>query len=221
MKILVVGDSVVFGRPKYSIYYSLTWPAILSESGAFVMQRARGGSGMSDVKKELKMLESYFVDDLAIEQDNKFDFCFVQAGIVDVTPRILTRKIRNLLSRTRIGGRLVKKLNSNRYLISKLGRPDVDQNTFFEHASEVYRLGNLMASKVIFIGIAPPFNNLIINCGNFSSDVTRYNSVLEKVSNGDVLYIDKSEENFLPDGHHFTKKGHSAIGKKLLSIISD
>ena len=63
MEILILGDSLPFGRPKYGVCRHLTWPYILSkELGGVCQIRAKGGSTMSDVLSEARSLRGYWFE---------------------------------------------------------------------------------------------------------------------------------------------------------------
>lgn len=73
----------------------------------------------------------------------------------------------------------------------------------------------------MFIEIAKPDHNLILNCGDFSSEVTNYNNIVMKNINKSFIFLpvfkNQINENFLlRDGYHLNKKGHNLIFKILL-----
>ena len=89
MEILVLGDSLAFGRPKYGIGRHQTWPYLLSKELDCGLQiRAKGGATMGDVVNEAGFLNRYWFAGVKARQ---FDVAFVQAGIVDCCPRLLPR----------------------------------------------------------------------------------------------------------------------------------
>ena len=98
MKILILGDSLVFPRPKYNIRYEDTWAGILASHGHEIFQRAKGGSSIIDVEEETNHLMSYYLGEFD-SYSKPFDVLILQAGIVDVSPRILTPFLKKIISK--------------------------------------------------------------------------------------------------------------------------
>ena len=88
MRFLILGDSLTFGRPNHDIWYRDTWPGLLERSGHKVFHRGRGADSKL-VLSEVRHLQGYMEDPAMV--NCPFDCCFVQVGIVDCKPRLLTK----------------------------------------------------------------------------------------------------------------------------------
>jgi len=220
-KILVLGDSLTFGRPKYQIYNEDTWPGLLEAAGHRVYQRGKGGAGSIAVLNEARHLYGYMVDGVSNLQP-PFDFCFIQAGIVDCTPRLFSKNFFRIIGLLPSGGRITSGLSRAGSLVRLTGKPWVSLKKFEKNINNILDLCSQLATRVVFIEIAKPAHFLINNCGDFSSLVVQYNLVLRNVSNGSYLPVfdEKDIDSLLlPDGHHLTKAGHKRVADKILSII--
>jgi hypothetical protein len=63
MEILVLGDSLAFGRPKHGICRDKMWPCLLiKELGCDLQMRARGGATIIDVANEARSLNGYWFE---------------------------------------------------------------------------------------------------------------------------------------------------------------
>lgn len=221
-KVLVVGDSLTFGRPKYEIFQKDTWPGLLESRGYDVWHRGSGGSTSKDVLSEIRQLHNYLVGDENI--DPPMDIFLIQVGIVDCTPRLLPKRVISLLQFLPFGSYFVRKLNRSQFLVSYFGKPWVSLEEFEQNFREIVHLASRLASRVFIIEIAQPIHCLIENCGDFSNQVYFYNRVLRNLDN--VIFIDvygdrdlRKADLFLEDGHHLTKVGHKRIANQILNII--
>ena len=222
MRILILGDSVPFARPKHEIYLEQTWPFLLEQNNFSVTIRSKGGSTISDVLRELQELVFYYGN----EKNKPFEFIIIQIGIVDVSPRsilyppffdwflykIKLNKFAEIIKRSNFIYKIfsynktsIKKFNKIKLLINNTSR--------------------LLSSKIIYLAIAPPIKNLKSNLGDFSKKVDLYNNVLKIQSNNEFFlnpYQDEIIENLiLEDGHHLSKNGHHIIYKKIISLLND
>lgn len=221
-RLLVLGDSLTFGRPKYQVYYDDTWPGLLQASGFNVFHRGRGGADILSVLSEAKSLEGYMAP--AIPNSHKpFDYCIVQVGIVDLTPRIFSRKFISLSRFAPGSGWIISRLNRNRKLIELIGSSWVKPREFEAAAKQLAECCRRLADQVYFIEIARPAHNLIRNCGDFSIIVQKYNNLLREVADSSYLSIfgaQNPELYLLPDGHHLSVEGHNLVAARFLSTIN-
>ena len=178
-KVLLLGDSLTFGRPKYEIWYENTWAGIIEKYGFSTFHRGlRGGTSVS-VLNEIKLIYDYFNG--GIISATKFDFCIIQVGIVDCTPRLLPRGIQFILENFfPYGSSISSWLNRRSKLINYFGKPWVNQFKFEQNIKKINKFASKIATKVFFIQIAKPENFLKINCGDFSKIVNNYNAILKK-----------------------------------------
>ena len=216
MEILVLGDSLPFGRPKYGICRDQTWPYLLSkELGYGLQMRAKGGATITDVVYEAEALNSYWFKGL---EARKFDVTFVQVGIVDCCPRLLPKRFYGYASRMPGFGRLSRNPFAHRIL----ARPWVSEKCFIERISFLDKILCSISKLHYFIEIAEPANHLIDNVGDFSENVRHYNKLICKFAGSDSLIQWQNEKTdsiyLLPDGHHLTMMGHRAVATACLNI---
>ena len=116
-EILVMGDSLPFGRPNYGICRDKTWPYLLGrELDAHLCMRAHGASTSADVLSEAVSLNNYWFGSL---KARRFNAAFVQVGIVDVSPRLLPKSLYPYASKVRGFSRLKR----SRRLHEVAGKP--------------------------------------------------------------------------------------------------
>lgn len=212
MKILIVGDSLVFGRRKHGIGLTDTWPGILASCGHEVHIRARGGSGIDDVAKELETLYHYYGGSC---NEDEFDICIIQCGIVDATPRLISKNQSALLLKLGLPSHLINRVNSARPVIKVLGQPNQSSQDFFALYGESVDSALRYCSQVVAVPIAPPFHYLVKNCGDFANIVAEFNRRIKDLPRVDCIDISFDGSMFLDDGHHLNKKGHKIIASSI------
>jgi len=214
MEILVLGDSLAFGRPKYGICRDLTWPYLLSKRlGCDVQLRAKVGGGMIDVANEVQSLNDYWFEGL---KARSFDITFIQAGIVDCCPRLVPRRFYGYARRAPGFCRLERSPRAH----SILARPWTSESRFVKALSGIMKILPNISKASFFVEIAKPANYLIENVGDFSDVVVSYNEMLRKLAGSASLVqwqtVNSGEIHLLPDGHHLTALGHQAVAKACL-----
>lgn len=216
-EILVLGDSLSFGRPKYSICRDKTWPYLLRhELDSLLCMRACGGATSNDVLKEVSGLDDYWFDRMPAR---RFNAAFVQVGIVGVVPRLVPKRFYPYA--TRIPG-FFRLLRLKR-LHDLIGRPWVSSDQFTQSIFRIEQLLGRMADQVFFIEIAMPEHYLKENVGDFSTMVSRRNLLIANCV-GESRFISCWEgvpvpQFLLPDGHHLNEKGHKMVASKCLERI--
>lgn len=219
-KVLILGDSLTFGRPKYQVWNKDTWPALIEREGYNIFHRGKGGADSRSVLSEAVHLDNYMIDSVGIKQP--FDICIIQVGIVDCTPRLVSRKVERIITLIPIIKTVFAKLGRIRSLVEFIGTPWVSIIDFEKNCINIFETCSRLATRVIFIEIAKPAHFLIHNCGDYSENVTIYNDTLRGISKDIYLsiYDDVNlDAQLLPDGHHLTKIGHQNVANKILAII--
>lgn len=217
MEILVLGDSLPFGRPKYGICRDKTWPYLLRlELNAHLCMRARGGATSNDVLLEAAGLDGFWFGSL---RARRFDAAFVQVGIVDVSPRLLPKPLYPYASK--IPG--FSRLQRSRWLHKVVGRPWVSSDQFAQSIAKIDELLGRLADQVFFIEIAMPGHYLKQNVGDFSSLVSRRNLLISGCI-GERRFVPcwggvAVPQYLLPDGHHLTEEGHQVVASHCLKKI--
>ena len=91
MKLLFLGDSLLFGRASHNVLDEDTWPFILAKQfSSTPLVRGHGGSSVREVIKEAEILRTYWYGHNS--QTTK-PIVFVQVGTVDSAPRLLPRRL--------------------------------------------------------------------------------------------------------------------------------
>ena len=218
LEILVLGDSLPFGRPKYGICRDKTWPYLLRrELDAQLCMRARGGATSADVLAEAVHLASYWFGSL---QARRFDAAFVQVGIVDASPRLVPKRLYSCASR--IPG--FSRLERSRRFHEVFGSPWVSSDQFAEAIAKTDELLGHIAEQTFFVEIAMPDHYLKENVGDFSSLVLSRNLSISSCIGEDRFipcWGGRAVPQFLlPDGHHLNAQGHQVVANKCLERIS-
>lgn len=218
MEILVLGDSLPFGRPRYGICRDKTWPYILQrELNAFICMRACGGATSMDVLAEATSLAGYW---FGSSQARLFDAVFVQVGIVDAAPRLVSKPLYSYVSK--IPG--FSRLQRSRRLHQLVGRPWVSSGQFSQVIVKIDKLLGRLSEQVFFVEIAMPDHYLKENVGDFSSLVSDRNLLISSCI-GEKRFIRcwggvNVPQFLLPDGHHLNELGHRLVAQKCLERIS-
>jgi hypothetical protein len=217
VEILVLGDSLSFGRPNYGICRDKTWPYLLQRKlNGLLCMRARGGSTSFDVLAEAKSLSGGW---FGSGSDRPFDVAFVQVGIVDATPRLLPKKIFSYAFMLPGSSRLLR----SRFLHQSIARPWVATTQFIENVANINSLLKHMANQVLFIEVARPDHYLIENVGDFSGSIVLRNKLLaESIGEDQVVACWGGlavPQFLLPDGHHLNELGHQEVFKHCLNRL--
>jgi lysophospholipase L1-like esterase len=153
-----------------------------------------------------------------------FDVLILQAGIVDVSPRILTPFLKKIISKIPIIRKYIPSILRNSTLYKYFGHISISEKKFNIISLRLKDKFQQLAKKQIVIEIAKPAHFLIKNVGDFSDNVNSYNKVYNKIFGENLLEVYKdinSSNILLPDGHHLNKKGHELIAEKILNILNN
>jgi hypothetical protein len=217
MEILVLGDSLPFGRPKYGICRDKTWPYLLQvELNSSLCMRARCGSTSLDVLAEARQLDSYWFDSLS---SRRFEAAFVQVGIVDTSPRLVSKRLYPYASRI-IG---FSRLQRSKSLHKAFGRPWLCSREFMQNIVNIDALLGRLADRVLFIEIAMPSHHLKENVGDFSDSISYRNDLISQCVGRDRFVSCWGgvavPQFLLPDGHHLNGMGHQVVADQCLERI--
>ena len=214
MEILVLGDSLTFGRPKYNIYRKDTWPYLLADKlNCSVAMLGKGGANIKDVYLQSESLNYYWFNSKPVD---KFYSIFVQVGICGVCPRLVPKYLNRVACK--IPG--FHFLQRQKIAYSIVGRPWISDKNYLIFLSKLLNNLEKMSDKIFFIQTTYPAHYLKENIGDFSSKVKLRNDILEKTI-GTKRYISCWEKNsindyLLPDGYHLNALGHKRVLKKCL-----
>jgi len=152
-----------------------------------------------------------------------FDVIIIQCGIVDCTSRPFSRVVTYMCLRLPFVGKLYNNLSRSSFFLSRFGRPWVSEKIFYNTLIKIQSLGKIVAKKIIYLEIAKPAHNLILNCGDFSNIVSRYNYILKSIKGRSIfikLFNNKPAQKYLlQDGHHLNLHGHKLYYLKIKSTL--
>jgi len=221
MRILILGDSLTFGRPKHNIFLDNTWPYLLENNNFTVTLRSKGGSTISDIFNEIQELKFYYGNYVK----PPFDFLIIQIGIVDVSPRsIFYPPIFDFLLYKLHLDRIAEKIKRSSFIYNSFSYNKTSLVAFNKIKSKINDASIFLSKKIIFIAIAPPIKNLKLNLGDFSKKVDLYNDVLKKCNNNQYFLNpyegEDIEDLILNDGHHLSINGHTIICNKICALLN-
>jgi hypothetical protein len=148
-----------------------------------------------------------------------FDATFVEVGIVDVSPRIVSKQLYPYASR--MPG--FSKLQRSKRLHKAFGKPWVSPEQFNQNIAAIDEQLSLFSRQVYYIEIAKPAHYFKQNVGDFSESVEVYNRIISQcVGAGRFIACWNGQpvpEFLLPDGHHLSKEGHLAVAEKCLARL--
>jgi hypothetical protein len=222
MRILILGDSLVFPRSRNKIKYEDTWAGILASNGHEIFLRAKGGSNITHVEKELDHLMSYFNVSSDISS-HEFDLIILQAGIVDLSPRLFSPSFKNLISKIPFFSKYILLLSRNKVFYKYFGHRSVSEMKFKSILIRLRHKFTLIAKNNLIIEIARPAHFLIQNVGDFSDVVVSYNRIYREIYSANFLEVYDNidiSEIMLMDGHHLNHCGHKLIAQKILEKLS-
>lgn len=210
MKLLVLGDSLPFGRPSHGVKLEMTWPYLLENSIARTTLRARGGATIDDTRRELETLVGYWGSTSGLARP--FEAIILQQGIVDCCPRPLPRLAHRAVRQLPMAGR---SLAGGALVPRRYWRPWTSLGRFEQEANRITAAAHQLAKHVFWLEIARPAHYLVENCGDFSTTVRTYNAILKAVPAQFVsLWNDgDSSQHLLPDGHHLNLHGHRYVAR--------
>lgn len=214
MRLLVLGDSLSFGRPNHDIGLEMTWPFLIEGQTVRTTMRSRGGALIDDIKIEVDRLVSYWGVQSTLKRP--FDAVIIQQGIVDCCPRPLPRCASNIIRRIPLGS-----FNERAFIPRRFWRPWTSLTDFQFKSSQISVEAQNLAARVYWLEIARPSHHLLSNCGDFSADVGSYNAVLNAGS-GSFLPLWSGGDpspHLLPDGHHLSPAGHQHVAATVLNCV--
>jgi hypothetical protein len=223
MRIIILSDSLGYPR---DLFIKNNYTALLKKSlrqrKILVTVVAIPGATMLKIFNELKKkIHSY--KKIKRTKNYLFDAIIIQCGIVDCTPRPFNRVVAYMFLRLPFVNKLYNKLSRSSFFLSRFGRPWVSEKKFYNTILKIQSLASTVAKKIIFLEIAKPSHHLIINCGDFSKTVDKYNNILKSFKNRSIfvkLFNNKLAQTYLlQDGHHLNLQGHKLYYSKIKSTL--
>ena len=215
-RILVVGDSLPFGRPTSSepIDVPESWPELLvrDDPELRLYLRARGANTSREVLLDIAQTRGYY-------SAQYFDRAIVQVGIVDATPRpmpLFASRVIGLGPTDWLGDRIERRINRSRTFYRLWGRPKVSVSRFESYLTGIVRNLAECSKEIVLIGLQPPSTSLQAKVGAYS--VQPYNDVLRRVASSSTKAPTAAAILNLPlhkDGYHLSRRGHESLARFL------
>jgi lysophospholipase L1-like esterase len=168
--------------------------------------------------------DSSFLNNIEFSEN---EICIIQLGIVDCSPRALSRRELLFIKKIPILRFIIRKVVSKFRLKIINFRPlkvYVDLKEFTDNIENFLIKSN---SKIILVGIGPITKSVNTNLYLHRKQINTYNDKLQYLSNKhNCIYVDlckvfsqnPKESNFI-DGLHFSQNGHREVFNILKNII--
>jgi len=197
------------------------WPQQLDASGAAIVRWVRSAGGVSsrEVLAEVRQIASY------VGSVRSWDAAIIQVGIVDCAPRPFGRHLQEVIDR--IPGLRPRVIKLFPLLVRIRSRPWVRLEQFERTLQLAVREALEFCGRVVLVEIVPPGPGLEAKLMPFAETVAEYNAALrglaaldpERVTTVRALDV-VSSDVVLPDGHHLTVAGHTAIAAAVATALS-
>lgn len=205
-QIVILSDSLSLPRdlPEY-VDLSFTYPFLLNEKYGGVINCGYGAATSEDILWQV----NYF------KNAKKADLFILHFGIVDCTPRVLTRyeswAIRKL--KIRLSSRVVGFLRKCR-VVRK-----VEPKIFKENCISIKKI--LDNKIMLVVPIAPAGTEFERSVPGVRDSIIKYNAILRDQFGDAYLHVDlNSEEDIMGDYHHLTANGHKKIFKAIDGVLN-
>lgn len=199
MKVLIITDSLGLPRPVPEIVlYEETWCHKLSEI-SIVHQCSLGGGTIDQLSSQLNYLKMFSPD-----------FVIVQSGIVDCTPRALTKTENYLVNKFWLSRKLMNYFS--KLIIRSLRKRGKTYTTPKVFSANVNRFLKEFGSKLYWVGIIPAVEKYENKITGVEKNINTYNTILqEKLKMNYISTAEFSESFLMSDFHHLNKAGHHKL----------
>jgi lysophospholipase L1-like esterase len=240
MKIItILGDSLALPRPE--VRYTDTYPvrlSLLMGNEFMVVSRARRNNTV--MEQCLLTGKGYAVEEVVYMYETRY--FIIHLGIVDCAPRLFSlneQRFFSALSELPYGiyanniRRPIIKLKSShrRFFTKRFPKVYVNKDAFAGGLSSLLNTieTKTLAKKVLIINIADTNSENKYRSFGFGENIRNYNEIIHAVSrshSNQVKVIDiytetaKNSHLLLPDGIHFSAKGHEVIADYIYRDIS-
>lgn len=221
-KILFITDSL--GLPRLNpepVLAEESWPYLLaselllrSDSGSLFYYHCLHGLTTDAVVDHLQDVLGAYAPDLVI----------IQVGIVDCYPRALKRSELALLRRLPLVNKVLRRIINKYYREIILSR-DISYVDIEKFENNCIRIFDFYKNtKIAVIPIAPPTEAFVTKNPRVLDNVSKYNSVLQRVYGeqflGEMFNISSKEKLFLSDNYHLSAAGNRLVVDVLLENYS-
>lgn len=211
MKIAIFTDSL--GLPRNTpekVEYKNTWIYLLGKEHE-IFQVSIGGATIIDLYNQTGYLESF-----------NPDIVLIQSGIVDCTPRALTKTENHILNKYRITRKILNiilKKKTIRFLRKYRNCNYTNISTFLHYANNFQT--HYKISRVYFIGILPAADAYENKIPGVKHNINLYNRGLKNIYLNNFLDTsDFGTNEIMSDYTHLNDAGNKALFNKICKIIN-
>lgn len=203
---MILSDSVALPRLKPELcLFENTWPELLRNYGYCVHQVSIGGATSIDLLRQVDYHQSF-----------NPDFVIVQAGIVDCSPRFMSKLELEVTRKIPLLGKMIIK-SLNKKWVRKFRKL-----TYVKPARFNVSIKNIKAKfecPTFFLGIISPSKEFEFQLPGIVSNVKLYNTFLSQT--GMYIPLDGIEDGgVMSDFHHINKEGHKIIFQKIIQALN-
>lgn len=204
-RILLLTDSLALPREKPEFCaFEDSWPQLLKQTNLFeIHQCSIGGATSTDLLRQAHYYNTF-----------NPDIVIVQVGIVDCTPRFISKKEKYLLAKIPVlGNKLIGYLN-NPFVRERRNITYISKKEFLENLKKIKKLFK-NKSKLFFVEIigGEGYETLL---PRVDDNINVYNNLLNEVSEV-VRYNQKGIT--MSDYHHLNENGHFCLFEAITKNI--
>ena len=208
MRILILSDSLSLPREKpEACSFEDTWPEQIRQTGNIIHQVSIGGATSSDIYRQCSYHASF-----------NPDVVIVQVGIVDCSPRFLSKTEQQILRKIPVFGKKLIQVMNKKW-IRKIRRLTYTSIELF--AKNIHSIIQYFKnSQFIVIGIVPPDSRYEDQMPGITRNIFLYNEVLEKAKASFISLQNMPQKGVMIDHHHLNNLGHKYIAGEIEKILS-
>ena len=210
-RILVITDSLGLPRKDSSGNIGLdnTWPYILRNEYE-VFQISLLGETIK-----------YLFDKSLPYSDSYFDYIIIQSGIVDCSPRAISKREKYLIENIPFVGRIFYPL-LKKHKIKLREKRDITYTKIEDYKKYIINFKETFkTSKLIFISILPANNEYEKIVPGIQKNILLFNECLKSYAPNLIEYDLELDNIYTSDLHHLNVKGNYFLYNKVKSKLND
>jgi lysophospholipase L1-like esterase len=207
VRILILSDSLPLPRVKpESCFYEDTWPELIRQAN-IIHQVSIGGATSSDLYRQCPYHVSF-----------NPDVVIIQVGIVDCSPRFLTKTEQEVIKKIPVLGKELIRLMNKRWIRRTRSLTYTRIQLFKNNIQSMIQY--FKNSRCIVIGILPSNSQYEHQLPGATKNINLYNKVLEEVGASFISLKDIPKHGVMTDHHHLNSVGHKYISDEILRILT-
>jgi len=210
LRVLCITDSL--GLPRKTpeeVHFDETWVQIL-KNDYNVYSLSLGGGRLKDFTKQLEYIKLF-----------QPDIVCVQFGIVDCTPRALTKFENDFINQFWFTKKLARKLlpRYSRLLRKKRGITYTNAKKF---DTGILKIQRAFSCRILCIGIIPSNAEYEFIVPGVSGKIIEYNNILKNKFKNDFIDVNKMDIKFVMSDHiHLNERGHGFLAHIVKNKIEE